>query len=219
MQYVKIDRSKRLAEDPSTGHNRWHPDVEPIVEADEGEEVVLETRDASDGRVPIGSDTGGGGGGKGVHPLTGPVYVKGAEPGDLLEAQLVEIEADPWEQWGYTVEVPGFGFLREEFPDPFIVHWRLRGNEYAESDQLPGVRIRCNPHLAASIADSFCGYTLRGPGTGKGSPPNASTPTALGASIGVRCSFARFDSSFRLMVDSWTPRILPISARRRPSRK
>ena len=59
---------------------------------------------------------------------------------------LVAIEADPWEQWGYTIQVPGFGFLRDEFPDPFIVHWRLHGNEYAESDQLPGVRIRCNPH-------------------------------------------------------------------------
>jgi formamidase len=81
-----------------------------------------------------------------VHPLTGPVYVKGAEPGDLLEVELVAIEADPWEGWGYTVEVPGFGFLRDEFPDPFIVHWRLHGNEYAESDELPGVRVRCNPH-------------------------------------------------------------------------
>jgi formamidase len=72
--------------------------------------------------------------------------VKGAEQGDLLEVELVAIEADPWEQWGYTVEVPGFGFLRDEFPDPYIIHWRLHGNKYAESEQLPGVRIRCNPH-------------------------------------------------------------------------
>ena len=68
--------------------------------------------------------------------------MKGAEQGDLLEAELVAIEADPWEQWGYTLEVPGFGFLREEFPDPYIIHWRLHSNEYAESEQLPGVRIR-----------------------------------------------------------------------------
>jgi formamidase len=47
---------------------------------------------------------------------------------------------------GYTLEVPVFGFLRDEFPDPYIIHWRLHGNEYAESEQLPGVRIRCNPH-------------------------------------------------------------------------
>ena len=72
--------------------------------------------------------------------------MKGAEQGDLLEVELVAVEADPWEQWGYTLEVPGFGFLRDEFPDPYIIHWRLHGNEYAESEQLPGVRVRSNPH-------------------------------------------------------------------------
>ena len=61
----------------------------------------------------------------------------------------MDIEADPWGQWGYTIEVSGFGSLRDEFPDPFIVHWRLHGNRYAESEQLPSVRIRCN-HTRAS---------------------------------------------------------------------
>jgi formamidase len=145
---VSIDPSKPLGEEPGTGHNRWHEDIEPVVEVDPGDTVVYETRDAFDGQLNREStaedvenlDLSG------VHPLTGPVFVKGAEPGDLLEVKLVAVEADPWEQWGYTVEVPGFGFLRDEFPDPYIVHWRLHGNEYAESEQLPGVRIRCNPH-------------------------------------------------------------------------
>lgn len=115
---------------------------------DPGDTVVYETRDAFDGQLNSNSTESDveGLNLNPVHPLTGPVYVKGAEPGDLLEVKLVDIEADPWDQWGYTVEVPGFGFLRDEFPDPFIVHWRLNGNEYAESDQLPGVRVRCNPH-------------------------------------------------------------------------
>jgi formamidase len=145
---IGIDPSRPLAEEPETGHNRWHEAVKPVVEADVGDLVVYETRDAFDGQLDANStdadvanlDLNP------VHPLTGPVYVKGAEPGDLLEVELVHIEADPWEGWGYTVEVPGFGFLRDEFPDPFIVHWRLHGNEYAESEQLPGVRVRCNPH-------------------------------------------------------------------------
>ena len=145
---IGIDPFKPLAEEPETGHNRWHEDIEPVVEVDPGDTVVYETRDAFDGQLDSNStaenvsnlDLNV------VHPLTGPVYVKGAEQGDLLEVELVEIEADPWEQWGYTVEVPGFGFLRDEFPDPYIIHWRLHGNEYAESEQLPGVRIRCNPH-------------------------------------------------------------------------
>ena len=145
---VSIDPSKPLGEEPGTGHNRWHENIEPVVEVDPGDTVVYETRDAFDGQLN-GESTAEDVGNldlSGVHPLTGPVFVKGAEPGDLLEVKLVAVEADPWEQWGYTVEVPGFGFLRDDFPEPYIVHWRLHGNEYAESEQLPGVRIRCNPH-------------------------------------------------------------------------
>ncbi|MBX6765407.1 MAG: acetamidase/formamidase family protein, partial [Rubrobacteraceae bacterium] len=148
---ISIDPSKRLADEPRTGHNRWHEDLEPVVEVDPGDTVVYETRDAFDGQLDPTStaedvgrlDLGP------VHPLTGPVYVKGAEPGDLLEVKALAIEPDPWDQWGYTVEVPGFGFLRDEFPEPYIVHWRLNGTEYAESEQLPGVRLRYNPHLAS----------------------------------------------------------------------
>ena len=145
---VSIDPSKPLGDEPGTGHNRWHEAIEPVAEVDPGDTVVYETRDAFDGQLN-GESTAEDVGHLDlsvVHPLTGPVFVRGAEPGDLLEVELVAVEADPWEQWGYTVEVPGFGFLRNEFPDPYIIHWRLHGNEYAESEQLPGVRVRCNPH-------------------------------------------------------------------------
>ena len=95
---VTIDRRKPLAEEPRTGHNRWHPDVEPIVEVGEGEDVTLETRDACDGHLTPSSTvadlgtvpTGA------IHPLTGPVFVKGAHPGDLLEIEFREILPQPW---------------------------------------------------------------------------------------------------------------------------
>jgi len=51
MKSVEIDRSKRLHEQPTTGHNRFHPDVPPIVVVEEGEEVVLHTRDGVDGQL------------------------------------------------------------------------------------------------------------------------------------------------------------------------
>ena len=40
MQSITIDRSKPLREESNTGHNRWHPDIPPVIEVDEGEEVV-----------------------------------------------------------------------------------------------------------------------------------------------------------------------------------
>lgn len=148
---IRIDPFRPLTEEPATGHNRWHEDLQPALEVDPGDTVIYETRDAFDGQLTPGStaDDVANLDLNPVHPLTGPVYVRGAEPGDLLEIQVKEIEADPWEGWGYTVEVPGFGFLRDVFEEPFIVHWRLRDKAYAESDELPGVRIPCNPHLAS----------------------------------------------------------------------
>ena len=139
MQSVTIDRAKRLKEQPNFGHNRWHPDVPPIVEVDPGEEVVLETRDASDSQIQpamtaadlAGLDA------KVGHPLTGPVYVKGAEPGDLLEIEYLDITAQPR---GWTRNRPGAGFLRDVFTDPYLVHWDI-ADGWATSAQIPGVRI------------------------------------------------------------------------------
>jgi formamidase len=137
--YIAIDRSKTLTEEPSKGHNRWHPDIPPVVRVDPGQVVGLETRDAFDGQVGPNSTaadllqtTLGV-----VHPLTGPVYINGAEPGDLLEVTIVEIEPQPF---GFTVQVPGFGFLRDLFTEPHIVRWTI-ANGFAASADLPGVRI------------------------------------------------------------------------------
>ena len=83
MKSVHIDRSKRLKDEPGTGHNRWHPDIEPILEVEVDEEVVLETRDAADGQINphMGPNDLAGLDAKVAHPLTGPVYINGAEPG------------------------------------------------------------------------------------------------------------------------------------------
>jgi formamidase len=144
---IEIEAAKPLLEQPETGHNRWHEAIEPVVEVDPGDTVVYETRDAFDWQLKPrarAEDIAAARLGP-VHPLTGPVFVRGAERGDLLEADLLRIEPDPWDQWGYTVEVPGFGFLRDEFPDPYIVNWQLDGEKGAESEQLPGIRLPFAP--------------------------------------------------------------------------
>jgi formamidase len=123
---VRVDYARSLGEQPETGHNRWHPDIPPVVTCDPGDEIVLQTRDAFDGQMgPQATlETVAGPNLNVVHPLTGPVYVNGAEPGDLLEVEILEVEPD---RYGYTVQVPGFGFLRDVFPDPYMARWRIDG--------------------------------------------------------------------------------------------
>ena len=139
MKQVTIDRNKRLRDDPGKGHNRWHPDVVPIIEVEPGEELLLETRDASDGQIKPDTtiDDFEGMDAKVGHPLTGPVYIKGAEPGDLLEIEYVDVIAEPR---GWTRIRPGSGFLRDIYTEPYLAHWQVEEG-WATSPQIPGVRI------------------------------------------------------------------------------
>lgn len=148
MKTIKIDRSKSLREQPATGHNRWHPDILPILEVDEGEDVALETRDASDGFAAPGTtvaDLGKFPPGA-IHPLTGPVAIKGARPGDLLEVEFVDIVPQPR---GFSCILPGLGFLRDVMTTPFLVHWTI-ADGWATSPQVPGVRIPGAPFMGVS---------------------------------------------------------------------
>jgi formamidase len=137
--FISVDRNKPLAEQPHLGHNRWHPDIPPTIEVEPGQVIGIETRDAFDGQIQPDSNNSDIGqlNLQLVHPLTGPVHVKGALPGDILEVQVAEIAPQPFD---YTVQVPGFGFLRDVFTEPYIVHWEIANNQ-ATSVDLPGVQI------------------------------------------------------------------------------
>lgn len=145
---VSIDRGKHLADEPQTGHNRWHPDIPPILEVDEDEEVALETRDALDGYLgPSSTEADYGSLNLGaVHPLTGPVLVKGAQPGDLLDVEFVEIAPQPW---AFSGIIPGLGFLRDVMTTPFLVHWTI-ADGWATTAQIPGARIPAGPFMGVS---------------------------------------------------------------------
>ena len=124
MHEIRIDRSKRLCQEPQYGHNRYHPDLDAVLEVSEGDEVVIETRDALDGQITPDSTEADLASldGRAIHPLTGPVYVKGAQPGDALEIEFLEIEPQPT---AFSAIVPGLGFLRDKMTTPFVVHWKI----------------------------------------------------------------------------------------------
>jgi formamidase len=148
MHRVRIDRGKSLAEEPHLGHNRYHPDIAPVVEIGEGEEIALETRDALDGQIKPGmksADLASVQAGV-AHALTGPVFVKGAEVGDILEIEFTDIVPQPV---AFSAIVPGLGFLRDVFTEPFLVHWRI-SDGWATSAEIPGVRIPGAPFMGVS---------------------------------------------------------------------
>lgn len=108
-------------------HLAWDRDQPPALTVAPGETVQLDCRDASNGQ--IGPDSGRNAvtalDQDRVNPVNGPVYVDGAEPGDAL---IVTIEAFAPSGWGWTANIPGFGLLAEDFPEPALHHWRYHMN-------------------------------------------------------------------------------------------
>jgi acetamidase/formamidase len=97
----------------------WDNSIEPALEVEDGTVVELHVRDASDEQIRADSgpedvtrldfDH--------VNPVSGPVFVKGARPGDVLAVELLEFRPP---DWGWTALIPGFGLLADEFPEPWL---------------------------------------------------------------------------------------------------
>ena len=136
---VEVEKQGAHCADDANCFNRYHPAIPAAATAAPGDHIIFHARDALDSDLTLDSvaddlaalDLNL------VHPMTGPVSIDGAERGDVLAVTLVDIEPD---QYGYTVIVPGFGFLRDIFTEPFLVNWKL-DRQAATSDQMPGVRI------------------------------------------------------------------------------
>ena len=135
---VVAKQGAHCVDDPNC-FNRYHPDIPARARAKPGDMIIFHTRDALDADLALDSisedvsavDLNL------VHPMTGPVYIEGAERGDVLAITLVDIEPD---EYGYTVIIPGFGFLRDIYTETYLIYWRLT-RTHAESDQMPGIKI------------------------------------------------------------------------------
>src|SRR6476661_5511172 len=100
-------------------HSVWDNSIEPLLEVEPGAEITLEALDASGGQLDAGSQAADVAGldFARVNPVTGPVFVKGAQPGDVLAVEILELRP---RDWGWTAIIPGFGLLADDFPDPWL---------------------------------------------------------------------------------------------------
>jgi acetamidase/formamidase len=114
-----------LSADPT--HSVWSRDLAPRLTIAPGDIVHFACHDASGAQVTSAStvedflaidrDR--------IHALTGPVFVEGAEPGDVLEVNILEVRH---RGWGWTSTIAGLGFLDERFTEPSLFHWKLEGD-------------------------------------------------------------------------------------------
>ena len=105
-------------------HARWSRTIPPVLTVPSGAVVEVFTQEATGGQLSLEStlsdvaaldfDR--------IHALTGPVYVEGAQPGDVLAVTLHEIEVG---DWGWAAIVPGFGFLADVFTEPYLKLFEL----------------------------------------------------------------------------------------------
>ena len=118
-----------------TVHYAWDRDLAPALTLDGSGTVELDLLDSGAGQFDASSthaslaslDLGR------VNPVTGPIVVRGAEPGDALLVRVRELSTA---SWGWSANIPGFGLLAEDFPDPVLVHSRI-GEKDIELDFGP----------------------------------------------------------------------------------
>jgi formamidase len=148
-----VDQAKSMRDQAVPGHNRWHPDVPVAVMVRPGQQIRVECRDWTDSQIGNNDSAND------VrdidltrcHMLSGPIGVEGAEPGDLLVVDLLDLGPVQAPQeygdaagqgWGYTgvfAKNNGGGFLTDYFPDSIKAIWDFAG-QAATSRHLPGVR-------------------------------------------------------------------------------
>src|SRR5882672_3417323 len=124
-------------------HNRWHPDIPIISWVKPGAEFRVECIDWTGGQIKDDDNA------KDVHIvdltkvhyLSGPIGVRGAEPGDLLAVDILDVGVLPTSAWGFTgifAKGNGGGFLTDHYPDARKACWNFSGI-YANSRHIPCV--------------------------------------------------------------------------------
>lgn len=116
--------------DDTQPHAFWDNSLPPRITIKPGDTVVFETLEASAKQfTPQSTDEAVARLDFGlIHPLTGPVNIDGAEPGDALQVEILSLKH---KGWGWNAVIPGFGLLGNEFATPYLQHYKL-GRNYCE---------------------------------------------------------------------------------------
>ncbi|MBI2761919.1 MAG: acetamidase/formamidase family protein [Chloroflexi bacterium] len=142
-------------------HHAWDKSITPLLTIDSGDTVVFETRDASDGFMTpaiTAADLAVQRPFRG-HPLTGPVYIRDAAPGDTLEIEILELRPG---SFGWTRFSPGRGLLPDDFDAPFHHIWDLTRDP---APFVKGISVPLEPFLGVM------GVALAEPGAHSTMPP------------------------------------------------
>jgi acetamidase/formamidase len=145
-------------------HNGWDNSRPPVIRIPPGATVDVDIVEAANGEITptstaedlIHVDT------TKSNPLTGPVYVEGAEPGDVLKVTIVGFKPSGW---GYTANYPGYGLLKDQFPDPALHIWTYDPHAMTPAMFADIARVPLRPH-AGTI-----GVALKEPGFHRHHPP------------------------------------------------
>lgn len=140
----KVDLDRRPEEQDVKTHNRWHPDIPMVATFKPGDEFRVECYDWTGGQIrnDDSADDIRDVDLTKVHYLSGPFGVEGAEPGDLLVVDILDIGPLPGSEWGFNgifAKENGGGFLTEHFPEARKSCWDFHGI-YTTSRHIPGVR-------------------------------------------------------------------------------
>ena len=127
-------------------HVGWDNSIEPVLSVGPGETVEISTVDSSGGQLTPDSTVNDLAtlSFEKVNPVTGPIFIEGAAPGDAVALTFLDLKPSGW---GWTANIPGFGLLADQFPDPALHVWSYDAASLSPAAYGPGGRLPLKPMI------------------------------------------------------------------------
>ena len=127
-------------------HFGWDNSIEPVLSVASGQSIEIETIDSSGGQLGANStleDLSNLSFDK-VNPVTGPIFIEGAEPDDAVEITFLNFQPSGW---GWTANIPGFGLLADQFTEPALHVWEYDSLSMKPALYGPGGKVPLKPFV------------------------------------------------------------------------